>query len=153
MDKNTAQVCVVRQGIVSIFTQNPLIFEQVTPLELTSKMMEAAIAAGVRLLIDSAVDVAMHDGAIQAVQLSSGATLPADKLAICLGPWSGVAVEDWFDLPLPIEGVKSTSLVYRNLQEVKDEPFACFCGEDDNGCHLELYPRINGLLYDVHKDT
>jgi hypothetical protein len=28
----------------------------VTPFELTSKMMEAAIAAGVRLLIDSAVD-------------------------------------------------------------------------------------------------
>ena len=115
-------------------------------MELTTKMMDAATTAGVRLLIDSAVDVTMQDGAIKAVLLSSGATLPADKLAICLGPWSGVAVEDWFDLPLPIEGVKSTSLVYRNLQEVKEEPFACFCGEDDNGCHLELYPRINGFV-------
>jgi glycine/D-amino acid oxidase-like deaminating enzyme len=115
-------------------------------LELTTKMMDAATTAGVRLLIDSAVDVTVQDGAIKAVLLSSGATLPADKLVICLGPWSGVAVEDWFDLPLPIEGVKSTSLVYRNLQEVKEEPFACFCGEDDNGCHLELYPRINGFV-------
>lgn len=57
---------------------------------------------------------------------------------------AGVMVEDWFGLPLPMEGVKSTSLVYNVVQEVRTEPFACFCDEDSNHCHLELYPRPNG---------
>ena len=52
-------------------------------------MMEAAISAGTKLVIDSACGVEMSDGAISGVRLSSGSTLPADKLAICLGPWSG----------------------------------------------------------------
>ena len=53
-------------------------------------------------------------------------------------------IVDWFGLPLPMEGVKSTSLVYNEVQEVRAEPFACFCDEDSNHCHLELYPRPNG---------
>mmetsp|Transcript_18641 Transcript_18641/g.25711 ORF Transcript_18641/g.25711 Transcript_18641/m.25711 type:complete len:418 (+) Transcript_18641:3-1256(+) len=127
MDKNTAQV---------------------TPLELTEKMMEAAIASGAKLRIDSAIGVHLNEnGAVASVDLGSGASIATDQLAICLGPWSGVMVEDWFNLPLPMEGVKSTSLVYDNLAEVKQEPFALFCGEDENGCHLELYPRVNGELY------
>ena len=52
--------------------------------------------------------------------------------------------EDYFGIDLPMEGVKSTSLVYANNAEVVREPYACFCEEDDNGCHLELYPRSNG---------
>lgn len=56
-------------------------------------------------------------------------------------------MEDWFGLPLPMEGVKSTSLVYQDLQPIIDEPYACFCEEDENNCHLELYPRPNGEIY------
>lgn len=55
-------------------------------------------------------------------------------------------MEDWFGLPLPMDGVKSTSLVFTDLKEIKEEPFACFCAQDNNGCHLELYPRPNGMI-------
>ena len=58
-----------------------------------------------------------------------------------------MVVEDWFGLPLPLDGVKSTSLVYKEVHEVVAEPYACFCEEDKNDCHLELYPRPNGELY------
>lgn len=60
---------------------------------------------------------------------------------------AGVVVEDWFGLPLPLDGVKSTSLVYKEVHEVVAEPYACFCEEDKHACHLELYPRPNGELY------
>ena len=40
----------------------------------------------------------------------------------------GVPVEDWFGLELPMEGVKSTSLVYHDLDSIKKEPYACFYG-------------------------
>ena len=43
-----------------------------------------------------------------------------------------------------MEGVKSTSIVYKDLEPIRTEPFACFCAEDQNDCHLELYPRPNG---------
>ena len=51
---------------------------------------------------------------------------------------------DWFGMTLPMEGVKSTSVVYRDLEPIRTEPYACFCAEDVNDCHLELYPRPNG---------
>jgi hypothetical protein len=54
--------------------------------------------------------------------------------------------EDYFGMDLPMEGIKSTSLVYSNNEVVQKEPFAVFCGEDSFGCHLELYPRSNGDL-------
>lgn len=43
-----------------------------------------------------------------------------------------------------MEGVKSTSIVYKDLESVRSEPYALFCAEDNNGCHLEMYPRPNG---------
>ena len=46
-----------------------------------------------------------------------------------------------------MEGVKSTSIVFQQLDAIVNEPYACFCNEDINGCHVELYPRVNGDLY------
>ncbi len=43
-----------------------------------------------------------------------------------------------------MQGVKSTSIVYHDLDAIRKEPYACFCQEDENNCHLELYPRVNG---------
>lgn len=59
----------------------------------------------------------------------------------------GVALEDWFKVPLPMQGVKSTSLVFNRIPDIIDEPYAAFCEEDEWECHLELYPRPNGDLY------
>ena len=46
-----------------------------------------------------------------------------------------------------MDGVKSTSFVFSGLQPVAQEPFACFCEEDANHCHLEMYPRPNGEFH------
>lgn len=121
---------------------------QVTSLELVEKMLQAAIdAVGVEVIVDSAVGVEMENNEIKGVHLQERGLLPADQVIICLGPWSSVAVEDWFGLPLPMEGIKSTSIVFHDVSSMREEPFACFCSEDKNGCHLELYPRPNGDLY------
>jgi len=48
---------------------------------------------------------------------------------------------DWFGVPFPMQGIKSTSIVFPGSTEVATEPFALFCEEDRNGCHLEVYPR------------
>lgn len=60
-----------------------------------------------------------------------------------------MAVEDWFGRNLPMEGIKSSSIAFTHVPEVLQEPFACFCGEDKHGCHLELYPRPNGASLDM----
>jgi len=122
---------------------------QVTSAELVDKMLQAAVqAGGVDVVIDRAVGVELdEEGRVTAVRLQNKGTLEADAVVICMGPWSSVAVEDWFGLPLPMEGIKSTSVVFHNVATMQAEPFACFCAEDRNGCHLELYPRPNGDLY------
>ena len=50
--------------------------------------------------------------------------------------------------PLPIlNAVYSSSIVYSGTQEVAAEPYALFCAEDSNSCHLECYPRVDGSIY------
>ncbi len=44
----------------------------------------------------------------------------------------------WFDVPLPMEGIYSTSITLRDCAPVQAEPFALFCAEDRNNCHLEV---------------
>lgn len=58
-------------------------------------------------------------------------------------------MEDWLGLTVPMEGIRSTSLVLPALPSLleADAAYACFCEEDANGCHVELYPRPNGDLY------
>jgi glycine/D-amino acid oxidase-like deaminating enzyme len=121
---------------------------QVTPLELTQKMLAAAQETGcTEVLLDSAEGLCVEGDVVTGVRTKSNGVISASSVVICLGPWSGVAVEDWLGLSLPMQGVKSTSLVYADLETIRQEPYACFCAEDSNNCHLELYPRPNGELY------
>eukprot|EP01031_Cornospumella_fuschlensis_P038214 gene38214-46433_t len=121
---------------------------QVTPAEFTEKIMQAAVEQGAEVWIDSACGIEMsEDRQVTHVLLQNHGRLATDKVVLAMGPWSGVAVEDWFGLPLPMDGIKSTSLVFKRLPAILSEPYACFCAEDDNHCHLELYPRPNGDLY------
>ena len=80
---------------------------------------------------------------------STGVTteIDADVVVVAMGPWSTRASE-WFpDFEVPMTGVKSVSLVYEASDAVANEPAALFCAEDDNGCHLEVYPRSTGEVY------
>ena len=67
-----------------------------------------------------------------------------EDVVVALGPWSS-RVEDWLTLPLPVEGVVSTSLTWDFLDgKDVDDSFltqALFCAEDERGCHLEIFPR------------
>ena len=136
---------------------------QVTPLELTEKLVDVAKSFGTQILIDKVVGVEVKDNAVTGVLCKSRGFIEAEKVVVALGPWSGmlasflshylenymlgVALQDWFQIPLPMQGIKSTSLIYKDLPEIIREPFAAFCNEDEYDCHLELYPRPNGELY------
>ena len=126
---------------------------QVTPLELTTKLWEAAAATGHAALVRGVAAGVQRDatsGRVTGVVLAddAGTVLPADALVVALGPWAGVFCEDHFPgVVLPMEGIKSTSIVYNNVEHLATEPYALFCAEDVNGCHLELYPRHDLSLY------
>ena len=123
---------------------------QVAPLELCTKLVEAAVAGGAELRIGTVegVETEASDGdgrTLTGVRVD-GAVLPADKLVVTMGPWSALAA-DWFGMPVPMTGIKSTSIVFKDA--TRDvEPFALFCGEDYRfGTHLEVYPRNSGEVY------
>eukprot|EP00607_Mallomonas_marina_P002575 CAMPEP_0182433676 /NCGR_PEP_ID=MMETSP1167-20130531/64842_1 /TAXON_ID=2988 /ORGANISM="Mallomonas Sp, Strain CCMP3275" /LENGTH=277 /DNA_ID=CAMNT_0024622667 /DNA_START=394 /DNA_END=1227 /DNA_ORIENTATION=+ len=128
---------------------------QVTPLELTEKLMEAATARGAEVIIGEVEEMVMTEegkGAeggrrVYGLRLKGREVIPVDKLILTMGVWTSVYAEDWFGMTLPMDGIKSTSVVFSNCEAVKSEPYACFCDEDVNGCHLEIYPRPNGEVY------
>ena len=75
--------------------------------------------------------------------------IPADAVVVSAGPWS-CAAEDWFQgaVELPMEGVKSTSIVWKQPEDVDVDATALFCGEDHRfSTHLEVYPRPDGTIY------
>lgn len=118
---------------------------QVTPLELTQKLVEHS---GADVLLNSAVvQVIQSNGKVEEVRLSDGRTIPCDNLVIAAGPWSGVLIQDYFNLACPMQGVKSGSIVFSDCEPIKTEFNALFCEEDRNGCHIEAYPRPDGSLY------
>eukprot|EP00286_Rhodomonas_abbreviata_P000103 CAMPEP_0181291678 /NCGR_PEP_ID=MMETSP1101-20121128/2098_1 /TAXON_ID=46948 /ORGANISM="Rhodomonas abbreviata, Strain Caron Lab Isolate" /LENGTH=377 /DNA_ID=CAMNT_0023396091 /DNA_START=159 /DNA_END=1289 /DNA_ORIENTATION=- len=117
---------------------------QTNPLELTTKLMDAAVKKGAKVLHGKVEGVRMEGGTVSAVVVD-GADVPTDCMVVAMGPWSCMA-EDWFPaLTLPMEGVRSTSIVFKTDHDV--DPFALFCGEDANGCHLEVYPRNSNEVY------
>lgn len=115
---------------------------QVDPAELTHALLKKAIDRGARL------EVGMVDGfefdddeeRVTAIRFNNGTHLHVpddDNVVVALGPWS-CRLEDWLQIPVPIEGVSSTSLLWENID--LDPPAALFCNEDWNGCHLEILP-------------
>lgn len=121
---------------------------QVTPAELTSRMIEEAVKKGAKVVADTAIGCEIGgDGKVKGIKLQNHDPIECDKMIVTLGTWSGVICEDWFSTPIPMQGIKSTSVVYNDIPEIKAEPYAAFCDEDRYSCHLELYPRPDGSLY------
>ena len=141
---------------------------QVTPMELTSKLITASNA---EVLFETAEGLILEAGRVRGVNLRGKDTLEADVVLVALGPWSAPFIQDNFGVPCPMEGVKSTSLLYevcsssrlhhcnprvtsisllsQGMDIIKKEPFACFCDEDSNGCHLVSSPAT----YDMKAHT
>lgn len=131
---------------------------QVTPMELTTRLHEEAMrVAGAATVFAEVVDVhtRVADGGatreVTGVEIRDEETgetrvIDADVCVVAMGPWSTRASQ-WFDVAVPMTGVKSVSLVYDANAAVAEQPAALFCAEDPNGCHLEVYPRSTGEVY------
>lgn len=124
---------------------------QVTPLELTRALMDAAVANGATLrrgVVDGIDTETAADGSRVATAVRvDGEALRCRQVVVAMGPWS-VLAEDWLGVEcVPLEGIKSASVVYTGeavRKAVSADPFALFCGEDARyGTHLEVYPRNN----------
>uniref|UniRef100_A0A7S2RG03 FAD dependent oxidoreductase domain-containing protein n=1 Tax=Rhizochromulina marina TaxID=1034831 RepID=A0A7S2RG03_9STRA len=144
---------------------------QVVPEELCRKLFENS---GAKLVLGAVTGLDVDDeGKCSSVQVApptpqapSGAgadvgeehegeeagcrRVECDVLVVALGVWT-VLLEDWMvdrtGLRVPLEGIYSSSMVFPASDAVSNRPYALFCAEDSNGCHLELYPRKDGSLY------
>jgi len=120
---------------------------QVVPAELCKKLFEAS---GAKLVVGAARGLEMDEDACVGVNVEGAATVPCDAVVCAMGVWS-VLLEDWLGeatgLQVPLEGVYSSSVVFKGDAAVAEDPCALFCAEDSNGCHLEVYPRVDGSVY------
>ena len=132
---------------------------QITPSEFVQSMLDAT-ADRVTVVRGTCVGVESDQGSergtrkVTAVQyvtnVDDDATaepqlLPADAVVVSAGPWS-TAAEDWFpyaNVELPMEGVKSTSIVWKAPDGggTAVDATALFCGEDNRfGTHCKYIP-------------
>lgn len=123
----------------------------VDPQKLTKALVDDAVERGASLFINAVTgfDLDSADKIVSGIQFEDGTTLDVfdgEKVVIAIGPWSS-RVEDWFNTPLPIDGVLSTSLTWNKTDSLPNLDSAIFCNEDSAGCHLEILPRFDGSLY------
>lgn len=116
---------------------------QITPKEFVEKML--ADAPEIEVVLGSCTGVETDQGSERGNRKVVGIKylprgdqsfeeqiLAADAVVVSAGPWS-CAAEDWFPgaVQLPMEGVKSTSIVWRKPEGKDVDATALFCGEDN----------------------
>ena len=102
---------------------------QITPFEFVGKMIEGMAGDDVEVILGTCTGIDTEDekegrritGVRYVPRIDNNddekereeLTVPADSMVVSAGPWSCQA-EDWFDgaLELPMEGIKSTSIVW-----------------------------------------
>lgn len=129
---------------------------QITPKEFVEKMIssekiDVVLGVGVGVATEPTEDGGSKIAGVKYTKTSGDEeVLPCDTVVISAGPWSCM-VEDWFGaeaIEAPMEGIKSTSIVWKSPDDNKVDATALFCGEDDRfGTHLEVYPRPDGSIY------
>ena len=162
---------------------------KITPSEFVQKMLEAQ-SDNIDVVLGSCSGMETDQGSGRGNRKIVGVKyvprgeseeeqiISADAVVVSAGPWS-CAAEDWFQgaVQLPMEGVKSTSIVWAKPEGETVDATALFCGEDDRfGTHckstdilqfvlfvvfvsqlvfhsisflsaVEVYPRPNGEIY------
>lgn len=129
---------------------------QITPKEFVDKMLEKA-GDKIQVVFGTCTGVETDQGSergsrkVTSVKYQPRAEegsgdqyveeqiLPADCVVVSAGPWS-CAAEDWFQgaVKLPMEGIKSTSIVWKQPEGVNVDATALFCGEDNRfGTHCK----------------
>lgn len=123
---------------------------QVTPRELTNTLIEAAKTKGLEVIVKTVSGIEFENETVTGIKFEDGTTLQCSKCVISMGAWSTI-VGDWIGNPkaFPMDGILSSSLSFSQGMEklATEEPYALFCDDDRNGCHLEVYPRPNNEVY------
>jgi len=146
--KRTKDVCpwLDGDGIDTTRIMDPDGGAQVAPYELCTKLVDAAVAAGATFRKGGVEGLETSGETVTGVKVD-GEVVPCKAFVCTMGPWAACA-QDWFDMPIPMTGIKSTSIVFKAEEGQAVEPYALFCGEDDRfGTHLEVYPRNSGEVY------
>jgi glycine/D-amino acid oxidase-like deaminating enzyme len=122
---------------------------QITPKEFVDNMIEAK-KDRIQVVIGTCTGVETEQGSTQDARKITGvkymdvlsgteSLLQADAVVVSAGPWS-CAAEDWFDgsVQLPMEGIKSTSIVWKKPEGKEVDATALFCGENNKfGTHCK----------------
>lgn len=110
---------------------------QVTPRALTEALLEAAKTRGGEVKIAAVSGMEVSEGAVKAVQLADGSSIPCDAVVLAMGAWASEA-RSWFpgEAGIPQDSVaqKYTSVVY----DRPGEPAAVFLESEHQ---VEIYPR------------
>lgn len=127
----------------------------VDPAELVSSMVNKVLSqnnnCSFRQAAVSGLELDPSESFVTGIHCESDMleTIPVEEgepVVIALGPWSS-RIEDWLGIPMPLEGVLSTSLIYRDEILDSDIGTAFFFDDDSNGCHLEVFGRRDKSLY------
>ncbi|CAK0761244.1 hypothetical protein CVIRNUC_002841 [Coccomyxa viridis] len=121
---------------------------QVHPQKLTAAFMGAAQAAGAKLVRGSIQGIAIDkkSNSVTGVNVD-GETIPADKVIIAMGPWSGEAAK-WVPSAPIISGQKAHSILVRPTEPVgPDCLFTQFQNSSGRHTDPEVYPRPDGTVY------
>ena len=148
---------------------------QVTPKEFVEKMMEYVnspdnLGPGVKVVLGRCTGIECKASDVEGSNVVRGVryvptsstdeeeketTLPANDVIVAAGPWACQA-EQWFEgaLQLPMEGVKSTNIVWKppvdeNGNAKAVDATALFCGEDNRfGTHCKYFQVAYKLFVD-----
>jgi glycine/D-amino acid oxidase-like deaminating enzyme len=126
----------------------------VDPAELISSMMYKILSKKGSLFRKASISGLTLDpsgSCVTGIQIEGDLqeTIPVEEdepVVIALGPWTS-RIEDWLGIPMPIEGVLSTSMIYEEGILDSDIGTAFFFDDDSNGCHLEVFGRRDKSLY------
>ena len=121
----------------------------VDPAELTRALFDSSLKSGAVFQQGSVKSLEMSDSsAVTSIEFEDGTSMRVEddeEIIMAVGPWSS-RLEDWLGKPLPVDGVLSSSMIFKGVSD-SALGTALFCNEDDNGCHLEIFPRADSSLY------
>uniref|UniRef100_H2XT65 FAD dependent oxidoreductase domain-containing protein n=2 Tax=Ciona intestinalis TaxID=7719 RepID=H2XT65_CIOIN len=117
---------------------------QLHPYKFVDTIAEYNLSRGIKVLEDTAiVSVKTEKAKAVGVELSNQTELECDVLVLCMGPWTGAAIE-WFDSLPSCYGQKGHSIVILPKTELPGEAVFMELGGQFSP---EIYPRPDGQVY------
>lgn len=121
--------------------------------ELCEKLYDVVVRFGVTCVKGEVIGVMFVDDGVKVCGLvykneDDGMVeeIEVDYVVVVMGLWATRASE-WFGIKVSMTGIRSTSVMYEVLEVVMRELVVLFCGEDENGCYLEVYFWSIGEVY------